>query len=230
MQKTPLIHFATNYSRREVHYDRMEDQREVDALLEHLAEKLEMKDVEPHEIASMIAITMYEEFNRNGIKEQIDTAISFAQMSLRYEHNKPEITNGLLSNLGVFLESRYERMGDIADLKEAIQVTRRAVASTPEDHSDLAGRLNNLGNKLESRYEWTGDMADLKEAIQVAQRAVTSTPEDHSDLAAILNNLATSLRAGTSGQETWPTSRRPSKSLNEQSHQHLKTTPTWQAG
>ena len=72
------------------------------------------------------------------MKEQIDKAISFAQISLRYEHNKPEITNSLLSNLGVFLGSRYKRIGDMTDLEEAIQVARRAIASTPEDHSDLA--------------------------------------------------------------------------------------------
>ena len=153
----------------------MEDQREgVDALLAHLAEKLEMKDVEPHEIASMIAITMYEEFTRNGIKEQIDTAISFAQMSLRYEHNKPEITNSLMSNLAVFLNCRYNRTGDMADLEEAIQIARRAVTSTPEDHSDLAAVLNNLGNKLGRRYERTGDIADSVEANHVFGRSWTS--------------------------------------------------------
>jgi hypothetical protein len=66
----------------------MEDQREdVDALLAHLAKTLEIKDVKPHEIASMVAITIYKEFTRNRIKEQIDTAISFAQMSLCYKHN-----------------------------------------------------------------------------------------------------------------------------------------------
>jgi tetratricopeptide (TPR) repeat protein len=153
----------------------MEDQQEdVDALLAHLANMLEMKDIEPHKIASMFAITMYEEFTRNGIKEQIDTAISFAQISLRYEHNNPEITNSLLNNLGVFLESRYERVGDMADLEEAIQVARRAVALTPGDHSDLAVILNSLGNKLERRYKRTGDMADLEEANRVFARSWTS--------------------------------------------------------
>src|ERR1700712_4722881 len=77
----------------------------------------------------------------------------------------------------------------MTDLEEAIQVARQAVASTPEDHSDLAGRLNNLGNWLGSRYKRTGDMTDLEEAIQVARQAVASTPEDDSDLAGCLNNL-----------------------------------------
>ncbi|KFZ23764.1 hypothetical protein V502_01755 [Pseudogymnoascus sp. VKM F-4520 (FW-2644)] len=173
----------------------MEDQQEdVDTLLAHLAEVLELKDTEPHQIASLFAITMYEKFTRSGIKQQIDTAISFAQMSLHYEHNEPEVTNGLLSNLGVFLESRYERTGDIADLEEAIQVARRAAASTPKDHFNLAIYLDNLGNKLQRRYERTGDIADLEEAIQVAQQAVTSTPKDHSNLAGYLNNFGSKLK------------------------------------
>jgi hypothetical protein len=203
MQKTLFIYFATNYSRQEVSLNGMEDQREdVDALLvqlaAQLAEKLEMKVVEPYEMASvvaMVATTMYEEFTRNGIKEQIDAAISLAQASLLYKHDKPEITNSLLSNLGIFLESRYTRVGDMADLEEAILVTRRAVASTPEDHSDLSMHLSNLGIKLEKRYKRTGDIADLKEAIQAARQAVTSTPKDHSNLAIYLNNLGIFLKS-----------------------------------
>ncbi len=82
----------------------------------------------------------------------------------------------------------------MADLKEAIQVARRAVVSTPEDDPGLLVRLNNLGNHLESRYERTGDIADLEEAIQVARRAVVLTPnEDHSNLARCLNCLGNKL-------------------------------------
>jgi hypothetical protein len=55
-------------------------------------------------------------------------------------------------------------MGDMADLEEAIQVARRAVASTPENHSNLALFLNNFGRGLQRRYDRTGDMTDLEEA------------------------------------------------------------------
>jgi hypothetical protein len=82
-----------------------------------------MKDVKPHEIASMVTMQMHKEFTQNRIKEQINIAIRFARISLYYKYNKPKITNGLLSNLGSFLKSRYERVGDMADLEEAIQVT-----------------------------------------------------------------------------------------------------------
>ena len=59
-----------------------------------------MEDADPYETASRAAIMVYEEFTRNGMEEQIDTAISFAKRSLRYKHNEPEITNGLLGDLG----------------------------------------------------------------------------------------------------------------------------------
>ena len=58
----------------------------------------------------------------------------------------------------------------MADPEEAIQLTRRAVASTPANHSNLAGHLNNLGNQLQSRYERTGDMADLEEMNRFFRR------------------------------------------------------------
>lgn len=169
----------------------MEDQREdVDALLAHLAEKLEMKDIEPYVIASKAALTIYKEFTRSGMKEQIDTAINLTHLSLRYEHNRPEITNGLLSNLGVFLESRYKLVGDMADLEKAIQVARQIVTSTSKDHSDLAVYLNNLGNKLQTRYKRTKDIADLEEAIQVGQQIVALTSKDHFELVDRLNYLS----------------------------------------
>jgi hypothetical protein len=99
----------------------MEDQQEdFDALLAHLTEKLEMKDVEPYELASMAAIEMYKEFTQNGIKEQIDTTIRFAQMSLHYAHNNPKITGRLQDYLRTFLESWYERTGDMTNLEEAV--------------------------------------------------------------------------------------------------------------
>ncbi|KAI0977561.1 TPR domain-containing protein [Xylaria arbuscula] len=81
----------------------------------------------------------------------------------------------------------------MADLEEAIQVTRQAVEATPKDHPDLAALLNNLGSYLGDRYSRTGAMVDLEEAIQVARQAVEATPKDHPDLARRLNNLGISL-------------------------------------
>ncbi|KAH8777267.1 hypothetical protein BGZ57DRAFT_761652 [Hyaloscypha finlandica] len=161
-----LIYFAVNYSRQEVYSNRIEDRREdINALLTYLTEELETRDNEPYKIASIVANIIYKKFIRNGIKEQINIAISFAHISLYYKYNNPEITNRLLSNLGVFLGSRYKRTGDINDLEEAIQVARQVVASTPKYYSDLVGFLNSFRNRLRSWYKRTGDITNLEEAI-----------------------------------------------------------------
>jgi hypothetical protein len=77
-----------------------------------------------------------------------------------------------------------------------IQVSRRAVEVTPDNHPDLAAWLNNVGVKLESQFERPGRIEDLGEAIQVLGRAVEVTPVDHPDLVGRLNNLGNML-------ETW---------------------------
>ncbi|GJN78762.1 hypothetical protein PLIIFM63780_002271 [Purpureocillium lilacinum] len=92
----------------------------------------------------------------------------------------------------------------MADLEEAITLTRQAVDATPADHPNRAGILNNLGSKLQSLYERTGEMADLEEAITVARQAVDATPADHPDRAGWLNNFGNNLesryrRTGESG-------------------------------
>lgn len=174
----------------------MEDQREdVDGLLADLAEKLEMKDAKPHEIALTFSVMMYKEFTQNRIKERIDTAIQFARISLRYKRNEPEITNRLLNNLGVFLVERYERAGDIADLEEAIQVTQQVIAFIPKDHSALAAHLSNFSNMLHNRYERTGNTVDVEEAIRTARQATTLKPKDHFNLALYLSNLGNALES-----------------------------------
>src|SRR2546430_3240235 len=76
---------------------------------------------------------------------------------------------GWLNNLGNKLGRRYECMGRMEDLEEAVRVTEQAVKVTPEDHPDLAARLNNLGNKLGRRDERMGRMEDLEEAIRVTE-------------------------------------------------------------
>jgi tetratricopeptide (TPR) repeat protein len=91
------------------------------------------------------------------------------------------------------LGTRYERTGEMGDLREAISVARQAVESTPDDHPNRAACLNNLGVMLGTRYERTGEMGDLEEAISVAREAVESTLDDHPDRAGKLSSLGNKL-------------------------------------
>ncbi|KAF8418001.1 ankyrin repeat-containing domain protein, partial [Terfezia claveryi] len=68
----------------------------------------------------------------------------------------------MLNNLGTHLSRRYERTGNMQDLKAAIATVKAAVEATSEDHPDRAAILNNLGGHLSRRYERTGNLLDLE--------------------------------------------------------------------
>lgn len=69
----------------------------------------------------------------------------------------------------------------MADLEEAIKVSREAVEATPPDHLNRAMYLNNLGNNLGNKFSRIGVMADLEKAIIASQEAVKATPQDHTN-------------------------------------------------
>jgi hypothetical protein len=64
-----------------------------------------------------------------------------------------------LSDFGAFLQARFERTGDPADLDEAVKVGRQAVTATPADRPARGGYLSNLGFTMLVRLEHTGDPA-----------------------------------------------------------------------
>jgi len=82
---------------------------------------------------------------------------------------------GRLNNLGIMLQSQFQKTERMEDLEESIHQAQQ-VLNTPRDHPNLAGRLNNLGNKLQSRFERTGRMKDLKELICQAQQVMNIFP------------------------------------------------------
>lgn len=63
----------------------------------------------------------------------------------------------------------------MADLEEAIDIARQAVAATPNDHPNRAACLDNLGTKLGRRYKRTRAVADLDDASVHLQEAWDTT-------------------------------------------------------
>ena len=90
------------------------------------------------------------------------------------------------------MTKRFERVGNLADLEEAISVQRRAIQLTPNGHEDMPGRLNNLGNSYQCRFEHAGELSDIEEAISLQQRAVQLAPNGHANMPGWLNNLGNS--------------------------------------
>ena len=52
-----------------------------------------------------------------------------------------------LNNLGIALQSRFERTGSMDDLDRAITTNEQAVASTPDDHPNRGDVPQQLGDR-----------------------------------------------------------------------------------
>lgn len=67
----------------------------------------------------------------------------------------------ILSNISGVLKLRFDRLGELHDLDEAIKMSNEAFELFPQGHSDRAHRLNHLGIFFRSRYDLTRSSQDL---------------------------------------------------------------------
>ena len=80
-----------------------------------------------------------------------------------------------LNNLGISLQSRFERTGSMDDLDRAIATKEQAVESTPVDHPDRAAMSSTIWEThCRGDSRGTGSMDDLDRAILTKEQAVKS--------------------------------------------------------
>ncbi|CUS09066.1 unnamed protein product, partial [Tuber aestivum] len=84
---------------------------------------------------------------------------------------------------------RFERIGGLEDLQQAIKNGEEALAATPQGQSNRALMHNNLGSWLSTRFGRIGDLGDLQNAIKHGEKALAATPQDHPDRVAMHSNL-----------------------------------------
>ncbi|MFF5488286.1 CHAT domain-containing protein [Streptomyces virginiae] len=101
----------------------------------------------------------------------------------------------MLTNLGTALRARFEQTGVLADLDDALAVSRQAVRSASAGLPERAEILSNLAKTLYAKFTRTGVLADLDEAINIGRQAVQAAPAHHPDQAANLSTLGNTLRA-----------------------------------
>ncbi|WP_445517445.1 CHAT domain-containing protein [Streptomyces sp. NEAU-174] len=94
--------------------------------------------------------------------------------------------------LSELLLARFERAGDPADLDEAIQVRRDAVATAVDD-SGRAAHLSGLCDLLRVWFVHFGHESDLTDAIAHGRAAVAGTPAGDPELDGRQANLANAL-------------------------------------
>ncbi|GAA3228322.1 CHAT domain-containing protein [Dactylosporangium siamense] len=94
---------------------------------------------------------------------------------------------GILSNLGIALQTRYERDGALSDLDAALAAVREAVDSAPVEDPAM---LSNLGNILRIRATRTHEVRDLDDAIVAGRRSVDVAPIGSEDVSKYVFNLS----------------------------------------
>ncbi|KAF8436265.1 hypothetical protein L210DRAFT_989995 [Boletus edulis BED1] len=113
-----------------------------------------------------------------------------------------------LNNHAVDLSIRYEQVGVMEDLDEAIALSHEALDLCPKGHPDRSMSLSNLATRLSiryqqlslathlsTRYKQLGVVGDLEEAIALGRQALELRPEGHPNRSTSLNNVAADLSA-----------------------------------
>jgi len=98
-----------------------------------------------------------------------------------------------LDCLGLALQQRFHRQGDITDIERAIQLYENAVSLMDDANPDKSGPLSNFGNALETRFEQLGNLKDIEKAISVHQMALNLTVDDHPEKPGRFSNLGNAL-------------------------------------
>jgi CHAT domain len=104
----------------------------------------------------------------------------------------------VLAMLGVALQYRFERTGEMTDIDEAVRVGRLAADGIPVGHSQQFTVLVNLAAALRLRFDRTGaatGRGDIDAVIEVLRRAAAQLPARHPGRAVVLTNLCGALRA-----------------------------------
>jgi tetratricopeptide (TPR) repeat protein len=100
-----------------------------------------------------------------------------------------------LNNLASALHSRFEQLGDLDSLGDAVDLHRQALHLHPPRHHLRSSSLNNLANALWTRFEQFKDLESLTEAVGLHRQALALRQPGHPLRSSSLHNLALTLLA-----------------------------------
>jgi tetratricopeptide (TPR) repeat protein len=84
-----------------------------------------------------------------------------------------------LNNLANAVSTRFEQLGRMEDLEEAITCHREALALRPHGHPYRSSSLSNLANAMSTRFGQSGSKDDLLDALKYLSEAKTILPTEH---------------------------------------------------
>ncbi|MET9388110.1 tetratricopeptide repeat protein [Streptomyces sp. NPDC002928] len=169
-----------------------------DAALDAFAEYTERWAVH----AARLGSTLLSAYTRSGDRALLNRAIELQTRALEIHDNETVTTSGqgtgnprssLMANLGMSLRLRYLLDGCAEDLRRALSLGERSIATFSDDEVMPGTEAFNMAATLEQISEHDGGMESLHRAINMLQR-VAYAP-DQSDLvrAAALSSLCNAL-------------------------------------
>ncbi|WP_432956954.1 CHAT domain-containing protein [Micromonospora haikouensis] len=131
-----------------------------------------------------------------GMRANLDLALStrarFRDQISELDRMIETARTGSMEQLSDLLQTRFDHAGDRADLEEAIQVRRAALAWAADD-AERADHQSRLADLLLSRFVHLGHGEDIEDAVAYGRAAVAATPAGAPELAGRQLHLANAL-------------------------------------
>ncbi|CAH0043338.1 unnamed protein product [Clonostachys solani] len=166
----------------------------------NLGEQIMQTVPEDHSTFAVGSFNLSNNFFRRYLKlrakADLEGAINFGIKSLQATSSDSLKKHERWNAIGTYLEHRYIREGDIADLDQAIKIGELIGQETKDNvayQDEYRRYLNNLGLRYQKRFLWSSSRHDLEEAISRGKQAVSGTIDHHPDIALFCHNLSMAL-------------------------------------
>ncbi|KAF7177253.1 hypothetical protein CNMCM7691_005143 [Aspergillus felis] len=122
-------------------------------------------------------------YGRKHLEREIDDftlALSTVEEALAISSSDNTCQAACLNSLGQLLSERFEHLGSLDDIDQAIRYAKRASESAPHDHLERRQAACNIGIWTNLRAQATESYEDVDAAVEALKGAVSSVPfTDH---------------------------------------------------
>jgi tetratricopeptide (TPR) repeat protein len=142
-------------------------------------------------------------FEVSGVQDDFESSLDYI-VRARTELQKSSDEEDLVETLarlyhkeGLAHLARYQRIGDIANIANAVQSWKNAVDLTPADiyhRHDKIKYLTSLADACQARFAELGEIEDADDAVATLRQVVQLTPDGGSDKPKLLKKHGRALQ------------------------------------
>ncbi|KAG9092431.1 hypothetical protein FS749_015751, partial [Ceratobasidium sp. UAMH 11750] len=122
------------------------------------------------------------DFNRNNLRS-LDQAKACLERAILLCSPRHRLRPSVYNNLAKVLRSRFQRLGELEDLSDALKYQHQAVSLAPLEANPLSALyLNNLGSLYRTQFDRLGQLGDVNHAISLHSQAISRAGQLKGDL------------------------------------------------